>query len=118
MSRTESGRRLSRRRPLSLIRAGSGCGAQGTKTILAATRPASTSAIDSLTRQSGRISRVTLVLPARVELEDLAQVSAGSDDRADDGDPVQHGLEDRDGDVVVSGERDEHECCRRDEATP
>lgn len=58
----------------------------------AATRPASTSVIASLTASSGRVSRWTVVIPA-VQLEHLAQVGAGADDRAHDRDPVQDGLE-------------------------
>jgi hypothetical protein len=42
-----------------------------------------------------------------VQLEDLPQVRAGADDRADDGDPVQHGLEDRQADLVLRRERGE-----------
>ena len=44
-----------------------------------------------------------------VELEDLAEILPRADDRADDGDPVQHGLEDRQGDLVVGRQRDEDE---------
>src|SRR6266540_4183649 len=45
----------------------------------------------------------------RVELEDLGQVGAGTDDRADDGDAVEHGLEDGQPHVVVRRQRDEDE---------
>ena len=64
------------------------------KTIRAGMCPASTSAIASLTSASG-LSRGHRRLPRRVELEHLAQVGPRAHDRADDGDPVQHGLEDR-----------------------
>jgi hypothetical protein len=46
-------------------------------------------------------------LARRVQLEHLAQVGAGAHDRADDGDAVEHGLEDRDRHGVVRGKGDE-----------
>ena len=82
---------------------------QGASTMRAATRPASTSAIDSLTRVERADLADHLGLAGGVQLEHLAQVRAGADDRADDRDPVQHGLEDRQRDVVVGRQRDEHE---------
>ena len=44
------------------------------KTIRAATRPASTSAIDSLIVESDRVSRMTARLARSVQLEHLAQI--------------------------------------------
>jgi hypothetical protein len=42
-----------------------------------------------------------------VQPEHLGEVRAGADDRADDGDAVEYGLEDRQLDVVVGGQGDE-----------
>jgi hypothetical protein len=44
-----------------------------------------------------------------VQFEHLAQVLASADDRADNRDPVQNGLKDRERDLVVGRQRDEHE---------
>ena len=44
-----------------------------------------------------------------MQLEDLAQVGSGADDRADDRDPVEDGLEDRQRDLVVRRQGDEDE---------
>ena len=45
-----------------------------------------------------------------MQLEDLGQVAAGANNRTDDGDAVEHGLEDRQLDLVVRREADEHEA--------
>jgi hypothetical protein len=45
----------------------------------------------------------------RVELEHFAQLRPGADDRADDRDAVEHGLEDRQRHLVVRRQGDEHE---------
>ena len=48
-------------------------------------------------------------LAGRVKLEHLAQVFSCPDDRAHDRDPVEHGFEDRERDLIVRGQRDENE---------
>ena len=47
------------------------------------TSPARTSSIESLTSSSLRVSATTRVRPGGVQLEDLGEVLAGADDRAD-----------------------------------
>src|SRR6266545_2744322 len=60
--------------------------------------------------RSAQVKHQACLYPALLHLlEALGQVGAGTDDRADDGDAVEHGLEDGQPHVVVRRQRDEDE---------
>ena len=79
------------------------------KTMRAGIRPASTSAIASLTSANDRVSRMTRLFPAACSSKTSRRSTRGPDDRADNGDAVENGLEDGELDVVLRRQGDEDE---------